>query len=253
MEIYEKIINNNSAIMEIYKKIINSNDENKLRELLSENTHNDLILVPGCSNIYVQFNQLLIDIAETIIRFNRINMMEILLHDYNFDITCQNNSILLFCGNWGTNDMMNLLLNHSNINLSDSNNKILQNIMFNACESCNSTMINMLLEHGFDPNTNNGKYLNIVCEFNYTDIAKLLIEYGANVACRDNQALYTAIVNMNYETVVLLLQNGADMSAINRRLTNKQNNKRKEFINLLIENNIELLPWINHILSNPSN
>lgn len=234
--------------METYKQIINDNDENKLRELLSKDMHSNIIYSPENCNRTITFNELLLIITIKIIKDNKINMMEILLYEYNFDLTFNNNSTLFSCCESGTQDMMKLLLNHSNISLSDSNNKKLQEIMNYLCDLGNTKLIKMLLEYGFDPNANDGEYLIIASDYDCADIVELLIEFGANVAHQDNRALYNAIVNTNYDMVVLLLQNGANMSAINRRLKNKQNDEKKKFINLLIENDIEFPLWVNYIL-----
>ncbi len=166
-------------------------------------------------------------------------MMKILLYDYDFDPRYLNNVIFYKCCSDDTIDMLKLLLDHCSINLSDSNNKLLYTIMLHVLENTNSKMVRMLLENGFDPNTNNGECLITVSDYGYVDLVKLFIEFGADVTHQDNQALYMAILNLNMDTVIVLLQNGADMTAINRRFEAHQNNKKKKFINLLIENDID--------------
>lgn len=229
------------------KEFINNCNENEFCEFLS-NAEHSIKLPEYSSDQDMSFERIMFDVAVIIVRLNKINMMKILLHDYNFDISHDDNWIIEYCGECGSVDMMILLLEHNNINMTDSN-EILCQVMENACEGNNYPIIKMLLEYGFDLNILDYNQFTQIISENNLDIVKLFIEYGINVKYQNNRALYIAIKNKHYDMVILLLQNGADTNDVNLRFSNQQDNETTKFINLLIENNIDIVAWLNILLS----
>lgn len=225
--------------MSAYINLVKNCSENELRDFLSKNQ-------PKSANISLE--AVMFNVAITIIRYDKINMMKVLLHDYNFDITCRNNYIMNYCGEYGSVDMLTLLLEYNNISMTDSN-EILQSVMKSAYDKNNYPIVKMLLEYGFDLNTLNYDWFILTITNNNLDIVKLLIEYGVNVTYQDNLALFTAIKYNHYDIIVLLLQNGANVNDINRRFSNQQDNNKIKIIKLLNENNIDIVAYLSILLS----
>lgn len=232
-----------------YDTLVNNDDISGLRTVLIKDMNENIIAIDD-SITTTTFEDRLLYLAKNIIELNKINMMEMLICEFHYDVSYKNYLIFSSGYLYRNADMMILLLNHSNINLSDSNNKKVYQIMSEACESENSEIVRILLQNGVDPNSHDGKYLITAIDLNDLNIVKLLIESGANVTCNDNEPLYQAIKSMNCNMIRLLLQAGASMDSVNKRFYKKQKTKRKEFIDLLIDNNIALEPWINFLLGN---
>lgn len=235
---------------EHYYVLIEDGNINELIRLLSEDREKGIISSDDQGNI-ITFQTRLFSLFKRIVRLNKINMMEILLNEFNFDLSYHKFFPLIYCSSYGEPNMMNFLIEYSKINCLDSENKIVHEMMTNSCEGGDIEMVKVLLQNGVDPNSHNGKYLIIASKFNYTNIAEILIEYGANVVCRNNEPLFKAITKRNYSMVKLLLQYGANMEAVNRRFAEKQYcKKHNDFINLLVENDITMIPWINFLMRN---
>lgn len=223
-----------------YKEIINNGNENEFRELLSK----------------LENNKSIHQVAIYIIKLDKINMMRILLNDCNVDTDWSDMqlmadySIIEYCANYGTADMLELILDYSNTNLSTYNNIILQDAMNSACQKGNYSLAKIFLMNGFDPNTGQSECLILAIINGNLNIVKMLIEYDANVTCQNNLALYNAIKYRHYDITRLLLQNGADINAVNRRFCSQQDNTVKKYIDLLIENDIDVSSWISYLICN---
>ena len=231
----------------IYDKLVDDNNIEDLRMLLSKDIQEQFVENVSSK---ISFQDILYYLAKKIIESDKINMMEMLIYNFNFDLSHNNFYIVFYCSTHGNVNMMRFLLDISEINCLDSKNETVYKMMLDSCESNDIEVATILLEKGVDANARDGEYLITACEYSHVDIAKLLIESGANVGCRNNEPLYKAINEINYDMVKLLLQYGADMEAVNRRFAKKLNTKRKNFINLLIENNIEMDLWACYLMTN---
>ena len=161
-------------------------------------------------------------------------LLILLITEYEFDITCDNNQTILRCYRHDNPEMISLLIElgadvnamndqlffrsctYNNVNLVkflldyvdlSKNNKALL-----ACvDNDHSDLINILLEAGMDPNGNDTRALIMSSVKGNYHVTKLLLEYGANVNARNNEALMSATLNGKYDIVELLISYGANL------------------------------------------
>ncbi len=80
-----------------------------------------------------------------------------------------------------------------------------------ACEVGNLEIVKLMITKGVD--VSNGYYLTWAAGYGNTSVVKFLIENGADIHCDKDWALRWAVVNNHYETVVCLVEKGADVVA----------------------------------------
>ena len=90
--------------------------------------------------------------------------------------------------------------------------------LYLACERGNAEVVELLLSRGANPNieaTDKTKCpMHAACKGRHYDSVKLLLEYNAGVAVRDNHgktALHIAVANRCSEIVELLLKHGSNV------------------------------------------
>ena len=83
------------------------------------------------------------------------------------------------------------------------------------CEQGNTEIVKFLLEHGADVHAKNDEALTYAAENGHTEIVKMLIENGAHVFADNNYAVRYAAKKGHTEIVKLLLEHGADIHADN--------------------------------------
>ena len=244
-------------ILDYQKKIIASrliydNKIDEIRSLLLEDDQLD-ITDPCDPNVIITFQDRLYYIFKVSMDNNKNNLVEMLVYEFKFDLSYKNYEPLIYCTSCEF-EMFKFLINYSEINLTDPTNEVVHRMMKIACEDSDIKLLKFLLQNGVDPNLHIGEYLTTACEYGHLNIVNLLIDSGANIGCGDNKPLFTAIKELNYPIVKLLIQNGADMEAINKRLLkrNKVVEKHTNLVNLLIEKNIALVPWIIYLMTNQS-
>lgn len=194
----------------------------KLRDFLSENSNFDFT-----KHIY-----------EKVIRLNRIEIMQMLINEFNFQINFNNSSPIIICSHTKDNfDMMKLLIeNGSEINITKfvSGSKV-NIILYNCCLYSTLQTIKLLLEMNLDANTGGGILLQLCCRYRNYDVVKLLMLHGANE--RLDIALLEASRNGKSKIVQLLLENGADISIFSNIKSSKK--KYIKTFNLLTEKGVD--------------
>jgi len=77
--------------------------------------------------------------------------------------------------------------------------------------------IRFCVQNGFDPNQTDGKFnttaLHYACKLNYSDVAAILLEHGADPNAKseiDDNPIHCCVQNGNAEILDLLISHGAD-------------------------------------------
>jgi len=226
---------------ETYKLLI---DENKLDEfrILLANNPNDM--------------DYLIYFVRSVVLKNNIQFMEMLMYDFNYDPINDDNYAISLCVQRYVNiDMTKFFLDLGiDIHFSkykcvyfDSDNKVISTknitgkpdfLFSNICGNFHYEKIKLLLEHGVNPNTQNGNcYIQLLGSKvkDYLKAVLLFIEYGFDITCNDNDPLLYAIYDKKWPLVKLLLENGANMEIVNKRLNEQTDEKDRKIINFLKE------------------
>ena len=129
--------------------------------------------------------------------------------------------------------------------------------LISAVNDNNVELIDFLLSHGIDANTNleSGKTLlmKFIIERKDVNVIKLLIKYGAEISIKDELGftpLHWASMTGQYETTKLFLENGAEIDARDKyeytpliKMLSKSNKNCIESINivkLLLENGADI-------------
>ena len=209
-----------------------NNDINRFRQVISEE------LEKNCDYL----SDFPFDVMGAIINMNIIDMMKILLVEYNFDIKWKNNKILSLCASKNNIEMIKLLVElgaNINVIVKDVYGIMDCSLITISCKCNNLTMTKFLLDNGIDVNADNGRPLYYSSTYGYYDTVKLLIEYGANI--NNDKAIMAAILFGQYDIVKLLLDNGANLSAAtdfgSKNRTTRNNNFNKLF-DLLSDNGL---------------
>ncbi|AVL94523.1 ankyrin repeat protein [Moumouvirus australiensis] len=101
-----------------------------------------------------------------------------------------------------------------------------------------SDIIKYLLDLGINVNCCDGFIINYIIEKCDTYLAKLIIQYGANLNLLTNDTLSRIIHYRNYEMVSFLIDNDVDFSRLNVRPI--ENNQFNKMVNLLISQGVNL-------------
>ena len=192
-------------------------------------------------------------IIKTIIERNKISLMNMMIYDFNFDVTYSNDIVVVWCSSTNNIEMMQLLINHGadihtrkysknviytirrDMNWIDANEFIDDDYAFyNAIVNSKYHMVKFLLDAGVDPNACDGRaFLRGLMTY---EITKLLIDYGADVTIQNNEALRRIVYDKNYFIIKLLIDNGADPNVINKMGTDPDEDI---LITYLIENGVD--------------
>ena len=112
-------------------------------------------------------------------------------------------SALLYAVNEGNTDEVRRLLQEPPVRTAYDNN---DEIMRSACKKGNEEIVQMLLDHGFDPACSNNEPFILACEYGHVKVVRMLLEDGqVDPHARDNRAFLSAAKNRNDHVVQLLL------------------------------------------------
>ncbi|AYV85109.1 MAG: hypothetical protein Satyrvirus4_6 [Satyrvirus sp.] len=198
------------------------------------------------------------EIYYDVIQKNRLDIMKMLIDEFNFDVARDDNQPIRYCGNntfCDIFDMIILLTNHG-ADISYLFKRMNGNLLVasNICKYLSLEHLKSMVDHGLDINMHNGAIINTYCNSNKydhvkfllesginkdhlgdealinainignIDIVKLLLEYNADVNSRSGLPLKTAIQRFHTDVVELLLENGADTNLFNQFKAKKEVN-----------------------------
>lgn len=97
------------------------------------------------------------------------------------------------------------------LNFENTSRETLEMALVEAIKNKQMAVIELLLKHDFDIDYLNGYPLYLACEAGLLEVAKMLIQAGANVHEERDEALWVATENGHTDIVRLLLENGASI------------------------------------------
>lgn len=205
----------------------------KIDKIIEINSITEFELMINAQNNHSSTINLCKYAAERIIKTDNISMMVILMNHYD-----NNPEILDFCTNrcscYGSVSMLQLLIDHgadikpdkSYLKLVETRNKYTDGVFYsrlmspfiNSCKSGNIQIVKFILDNNIDSNDindiNNGLCVAIWAD--QLQVSQILIDEGANVNYQNAEALKQAIRLDRSDAVKLLLQNGVDVSLLNK-------------------------------------
>jgi ankyrin repeat protein len=148
-----------------------------------------------------------------IIRTNNVEMMEMIITEFNFNVKINENDPIIKCSTVMNNgSMLKLLIKHgAEIEILGETPKNINILLYNSCLNNNIPAAKILLELGLKANMCNGHLLIISCKYGTIELVKLLIEFGANMNCQNGMALVEAAKFGKGDIVELLLELGVQV------------------------------------------
>lgn len=118
-----------------------------------------------------------------------------------------------------------------------------------AVSGINKEVIKFFLDHGADPNLQDGYPLKRFLKL-YTgayDMTKLVLEAGANVNVLNKEDFIYLIKTAKFDVLKILIDYGADISVLNN-YHSQENSKIEEAVELLVNNNVDLAVLVKILL-----
>jgi ankyrin repeat protein len=154
----------------------------------------------GNTALHLACNRNFIDIIKLLLKNNiNINMLNV-KHNTALDLICMKN-------NCDTTNTVKLLLNNG------ASGKY---ALYNACKFNNIHLIQLLLDHKININTND-EALHISCENGNIDIITILLKNGININTKNKDGetpLHVSCRKNNKNIIIFLIKKGADVNCI---------------------------------------
>ena len=169
-------------------------------------------------------------IAGCVIEHNRIDMLKMLVENFNYDVRSGGNRAIRTCCRYNHPEMLQLLIDYgADVHVKGRvtvygydgpDPEITKRVRIMAIDcpillSClkgHYDTTKVLLDNGVDPNTRDGAVFYLALQD--IKLTKLFIDYGASVNI-DSSTLIEAVKKKDLEMVNLLLDAGADINVIN--------------------------------------